>query len=138
MKLGEQEIQLLNALSRVSRVEAKDCLVFEDRVSFLVKPGEMGKAIGKQGEKIKKLENALNKKIEIVEYRDTPAAFFAHVFSGIRFSGFETIEHAETGPVLVVKVDMENKQKLRASRGKIRRIEELLKRNFGVNSVKIE
>src|SRR3989338_5520073 len=88
MNLGENEIRMLNALSQVSHVEAKDCMIGEKTISFVVNSGDMGRAIGKGGANIKKLEGTFNKRIEIVEYKETPDAFLSAAFPRIQFAGF--------------------------------------------------
>jgi N utilization substance protein A len=53
-------------------VHVKDCLVDDDTVYFLIEPGKMGIAIGKNGVNIKSVSAALGKKVKIFEYADTP------------------------------------------------------------------
>ncbi|MBS3062060.1 MAG: NusA-like transcription termination signal-binding factor [Candidatus Diapherotrites archaeon] len=137
MKFGEQEIQLLNALRSISRVEAKDCLVLDKTISFVVEEGKIGQAIGKGGQNIKKLEETFKKRIEIVEFREKPENFLAGAFSNIKFNGFEFSQNGEQKKVLVAKTDQENKRKLLNSTGKLKRMKELLERNFDIADVKI-
>ncbi len=137
MKFGEQEIQYLNGLRSVSRVEAKDCLVHDKTITFVVNKGQMGPAIGKSGANIKRLEDAFKKRIEIVEFHEKPEEFLAGAFSRIKFTGFEITENTEKQKVLVAKADQENKKRLFNSAGKFKRIKELLQRNFEISEVRI-
>ncbi len=54
--------------SRVTGVTAKDCIALEPGLYFIVNPGYVGRAVGKQGMNIKKLQLKMNKKIKIIEY----------------------------------------------------------------------
>ncbi|WP_410765807.1 NusA-like transcription termination signal-binding factor [Haloferax sp. DFSO60] len=56
---------------------ARDCLVFDDRVVFLVSAGEMATAIGPGGSEVKALEERIGRRVELVEDADTPEAFVA-------------------------------------------------------------
>ena len=64
----------LNVMKHMSFFETltqsklKDCIVGEERIIFIVQENEIGKAIGKKGINVRKIENALNKKIKIVEF----------------------------------------------------------------------
>ncbi|MDO8625797.1 MAG: NusA-like transcription termination signal-binding factor [Candidatus Diapherotrites archaeon] len=137
MNFGEQEIRSLNALSAVSQVEAKDCLIGEKTISFVVNEGQMGRAIGKNGVHIKKLEETFNKRIEIVEFRSAPDAFLAGAFPQIRFGNFEIQQNGENKKVLIARPDTENRRKLLAATGKFRRMREFLSRLFDIVEVKI-
>ena len=137
MKFGEHEIQFLNALRSVSSVEAKDCLIGDKTISFVVNEGQMGPAIGKGGVNIKKLEDTFKKRIEIVEFREKPEAFFQGAFSRIKFASFEITSNSENKKVLVAKLDSENRKKLLNSPGKLKRVKELLERNFDLADVRI-
>ena len=73
---------------------ARDCVVFDaedegdeedgeadERVVFLVKPGEMGRAIGSGGENVRKVEAQLGKDVTLVEDADTAEAFVANALA---------------------------------------------------------
>jgi N utilization substance protein A len=136
MNLGENEIRSLNALSAVSRVEAKDCLIGEKTISFVVNTGDVGPAIGKNGSHVKKLEEVFNKKIEIVEYKEKPDAFLAAAFPNVRLQESQVREE-DGHKTLFVRADAESRKKLLGAPGKFRRMREFLSRQFGIDEVKI-
>ncbi len=51
---------------------AKDCIIDEklNRIIFIVQKGQMGLAIGKEGVSVKKIERAVRKPVEVVEWAD--------------------------------------------------------------------
>src|SRR3989344_2756577 len=62
-------MQSIALFERVSHAEIKDC--FEDRnkyLIFVVEPGQMSKAIGRNGSTVRKLEFMLKRKIKILEF----------------------------------------------------------------------
>ena len=137
MRIGTQEIQYLNAFQNISNATAKDCLVQENQVVFLVKEGQMGLAIGKNGATIKKLELALKKKIELFEHKKDAATFVQNAFPKTAFQGME--EKDEEGKkTLKISIDFENRRKLLRDTGKIKRLKELAKRNYGLDEIRIE
>ena len=56
---------------------ARDCLLVDDRVVVLVAAGEMGRAIGPDGQNVRAVEEKVNRPIQLVEDADTPEAFVA-------------------------------------------------------------
>ena len=58
----------------------KDCLEAEDKLVFLVEPGEIHKAVGPGGALVDRLKGALKKEIMVVEYSEEPESFVKNVF----------------------------------------------------------
>ena len=56
---------------------ARDCLVLDDRVVVLVAAGEMGRAIGPNGQNVRSVEEKIGRSVQLVEDADTPEAFVA-------------------------------------------------------------
>jgi N utilization substance protein A len=72
IKLTTEHVRIVGAFERMIGVHVRDCLLDEDTVYFLIEPGKMGMAIGRNGSKIKNVAIALGKKVKIFEYADTP------------------------------------------------------------------
>jgi N utilization substance protein A len=58
----------------------KDCLEAEDKLVFLVYPGEIHKAVGPGGVLVDRLKGLLHKEIQVVEYSDDPESLVKNVF----------------------------------------------------------
>lgn len=58
----------------------KDCLEAEDKLVFIVLPGEIPKAVGPGGVLVDRLKGLLKKEIMVVEYSEDPATFVKNVF----------------------------------------------------------
>lgn len=69
--LNEQSLQLMKQFEDITGAGSRDCIIDEknDRLIFVINPGDMGRAIGKQGTSIKKAAEDLGKKIEVVEFQ---------------------------------------------------------------------
>ncbi|MDD1671492.1 MAG: NusA-like transcription termination signal-binding factor [Methanomicrobiales archaeon] len=83
--IGFKERRYIEELRILTKSTAIDCVVDEkfDRILYIIKPGDMGLAIGKKGENIHKLEKVLGKKIEMVEYHDDLEGFVANIFKPV-------------------------------------------------------
>lgn len=58
----------------------KDCLEAEDRLVFVVLPGEIPRAVGPGGVVVDRLKELLRKEIQVVEYSDRPEEFARNIF----------------------------------------------------------
>ncbi len=67
----------MSMFQNISGATAKDCVIDPkvERVIFVVNRGEMGLAIGRSGETIKKVQKAIGKQIELVEWSDDAKQF---------------------------------------------------------------
>jgi N utilization substance protein A len=80
--IGFKERRYIEELRILTKSTAIDCIIDDrfDRVIYIVKQGDMGLAIGKKGENIKRLQNVLGKRVEMVEYSDERDAFITNIF----------------------------------------------------------
>lgn len=58
----------------------KDCLEAEDKLIFLVEPGDIPKAVGPSGTLVERLKGMLKKEIMVVEYSDEVEQLVKNVF----------------------------------------------------------
>ncbi len=80
--LGFKERRYIEELRILTRSTAVDCVIDDrfERIIYIIKPGDMGLAIGKGGDNIKKLARVLGKRIEMVEYDESREAFVSNMF----------------------------------------------------------
>jgi len=79
IKLDSDALGLSSLLERLTHVHVKDCFKDEEVIYFIVSPGELGKAIGKGGMMVKKVQEELGKRIRIVEYREQAVDFIKNL-----------------------------------------------------------
>ena len=136
MKLATDEIFFINELHRISNVHAKDCLIFPDTLSFLVKKEDMGRAIGKNAANLKKLGNKTKKRVEVMEWGEDGETFIRQSLSSVQPEKVKEKEQ-ENKTTMVVSLSSENRKKLLTSLGKLKRIKALAKRNYKVDDIRI-
>lgn len=126
MKLSTEEVKCIGLFQDVTRAYAVDCLVNE-KVVFVVSPGQMGLAIGKSGENIRKVSRMLKKPVEVVEYAEDFNKFVANLsFPAVP----KSIERE--GDKLVIHTDSRGRYLLKRENGKIlKRMKSLLERHYG-------
>ena len=103
--LNEDCMRLISQFERLTGAGSKDCVIDDrnERVIFVINPGEMGLAIGKKGASIKKASEIIGKKIEVVEYNPNPEQFIRNCFLPAQVTGieFETIDGEQIAHVEV-------------------------------------
>ncbi|MCK9306388.1 NusA-like transcription termination signal-binding factor [Methanoculleus sp. YWC-01] len=77
-----KERRYIEELRILTRATALDCIIDErfDRVVYLIKEGDMGLAIGRKGNNIRKMQRVLGKRIEMVEYSPEIETFTRNAF----------------------------------------------------------
>jgi N utilization substance protein A len=77
VKINTDGIRYIALFENTTGATAKDCLVDDEnnRVIFVVKSGDMGIAIGKNGEHINRVVKNIGRHVEVVEYSDNPETF---------------------------------------------------------------
>ena len=58
----------------------KDCFEAEDKLVFLVQPGDVHKAVGPGGVLVDRLKGMLKKEIQVVEFSDDPETLVRNIF----------------------------------------------------------
>ena len=72
--LTEECMRLISQFESLTGAGSRDCIVDNrnERIIFVINPGDMGLAIGKSGSSIKKASEVMGKRIEVVEYSEDP------------------------------------------------------------------
>lgn len=76
----EETLRYISLFENVTRTHVKDCLETEDKLVFVVDPGQANRAVGKGGENVIRMKNTTGKNIQVIEYSDEPEEFIRNVF----------------------------------------------------------
>ena len=113
--------------------KVKDCIV-NDNIFFIVHENEMGKAIGKQGSNIKRVENTLKKKIKLAEFNNDVSQFIQNLIYPLKAK-----EIKEEGGVVTIYIDDRKTKGMLIGRDRhnINSIKDIVKRYFKVEEIKV-
>ena len=138
MKLGKQEIQLINAFDAVVNVNARDCYVDGNTVTFLVNEHDLGQAIGKQGANVRRMRQRIGKNVEIIPYASDAPTFLKKALKVYKVEVQEIKEREEAGKnSLTLKLDPENREKVLRNMNRLKRLKAIIKKNFDIENVKL-
>ncbi len=137
--IPEEARQYIGAFEAETDTTVRDCIVDdeEDRLVFVVKAGEMGRAIGPDGKRVQKLEERFGKDVELVEDAPTAEGFVASALEPAAVYNV-TVSEGEDGTVAFAEVDEEDKGAAIGSGGKnIAMAERLAKRHFDIDEIQL-
>jgi len=108
--LTEDCMHLISQFERLTGAGSRDCVIDDrnNRLIFVVNPGEMGLAIGKKGASIKKAMEVMGKKIEVVEYSPSPEQFLKNCFLPAQVTSIE-FDESDDGQVAHIEVRHEDR-----------------------------
>ncbi len=80
--IGFKERRYIEELRILTAATAMDCMIDDrfDRVVYVIRPGDMGLAIGRNGDNIRKMHRVLGKRVEMVEFDEVRERFVANMF----------------------------------------------------------
>jgi transcription termination/antitermination protein NusA len=130
--IGFKERRYIEELRILTKSTALDCIIDErfSRILYVIRPGDMGLAIGKKGENIRRMQNVLGKRIEMVESAEDPESFIKNIF---RPAEIEKIGGLVEGQPVTVYLKSRSDLGIAIGRGgcNIEKARILLKRFFG-------
>ncbi len=132
-------MQVIAHFEKLTRARVKDCMVGENQVIFVVEPGDIAKAIGPRGANVRRLEDALKKKVRIAEFSHELVTFIKNLVYPI---DVKDVREQDDGIVVIVPPDLKarglligrNAQTLRAYDAVVQRffpIKELRVADYG-------
>ncbi|MGN1362913.1 MAG: NusA-like transcription termination signal-binding factor [Methanobrevibacter sp.] len=112
IKFNSNEIRYIALFESMTGAMVKDCIIDEDnaKVTFVVKNGDMGLAIGKGGSTVNKVKRAVDKGVEIVEYSDDPTVFIKNLLSPAELQSIKVTKKESGDIVATVTADNTNKR----------------------------
>ncbi len=140
IKLTSEELGLMSLFQNISGATARDCVIDQkiDRVIFVVTKGEMGLAIGKSGETIKKVQKVMGKQVELVEWSDDPKQFIMNSLNPQLITEIRMSERPDGAKTATVVVDEKKKGAILGKGGRNAEKARLLaKRYFSVETIHI-
>ena len=134
----EETIQYVRLFSDLTQTNVVDCVDAADRIIFVVKAGEVARAIGKGGEHVQLLRKRMNRDVHVVEYSEDPKQFVANVFRNYDVRKVD-LETRENGVVhATVTVDPAKKGRAIGKAGKnLRVFRNLIARHHSIQSVSV-
>jgi len=140
VKLTTDGIRYIALFERLTGAVARDCIVDEDndRIIFVVKNGDMGLAIGKNGNNINRVKKSIGKHIEIVEHSDDLNEFVANALQPVAVKKVQIVSK-DCKRMVYVEVMSKDKGLAIGKNGRnILKAKVLVQRHYGLEDVIIQ
>jgi len=133
IKFNIDVIKYITLFESLTGAKVKDCIVNE-KIVFIIQENEMGKAIGKQGSNIKRVENSIKKKIKLAEFNNDISQFIQNLIFPLKAKEIKE----EEGIVTIYGHDTKTRGLLVGrDRHNINAVTEIVKRYFGITEIKV-
>ncbi len=138
IKITEHEMKFIQLLQNMTGATVVDCIVDDETIMFTVKKGEVGLAVGKGGEKIKRFRSMTNKAVEIYEYMNEADKFIKNALKPAKVKDIKLVDRTEGKKIAMVNVEPKDKGIAIGKNGdNIKKIRFLAKRYFQLDTVVI-
>jgi N utilization substance protein A len=140
IKITQNEMRYMALLENMTGATIVDCIIEEDdeTVIFAVKKGEVGLAVGKGGEKIKRFRRMTNKQVEIYEYIDDAERFIRNALKPAKVKEIRLVDRVGGDRIAMVNVETKDKGIAIGRNGQnIKKIRFLAQRYFGLDTIVI-
>jgi len=135
IKYDASLMKTMSVFETVTMTTLKDCFVDNNGLLiFVVNPTMISKAIGRNGQNVKKLERMLNRKIKIVEFNPSLTQFVRNLVYPLNVKDVEE----EEGVVKIIGPDTRTKGLLIGKNSQnIKNYTQIVKRYFDIKDMKV-
>ena len=134
IKYDSDLMKIISIFESATGARLKDAISSEGSLMLIVQEGDMGRAIGKNGSNIRKMENLLKKKIKVAEFSSNISRFAGNLMMPLQAKNIEFSE----GIVSIYCNDTKTRAMLIGrDRSNINFITGILRRYFEVKEVKV-
>jgi N utilization substance protein A len=140
VKLTTEGIRYIALFESLTQAVARDCYIDDenDRVIFVVKNGDMGLAIGKNGNNINRVKRSIGKHIEIVEFSGDVDEFIANALQPVSVKKVHVVTK-ESKKLAYVEVTSKDRGIAIGKNGRnIHKAKVLAQRHYGLDDVIIQ
>ncbi|MFH0752078.1 MAG: NusA-like transcription termination signal-binding factor [archaeon] len=122
-----ETIGYINLFEKLTYAHVKDCFPEDGKLIFIVEPGEIGKAVGKNGANVKLLTEKFKKQVKVVEFNHDPEKFLKTLLYPIKPEGITT----EDDKIIIKTHDIKEKGQIYGrERTNLKRIQEFFSKYF--------
>ncbi|MBS3105058.1 NusA-like transcription termination signal-binding factor [Candidatus Woesearchaeota archaeon] len=134
LKYDSDSMKLITLFESMTGAKVKDCITNE-KIIFIIGENDMGKAIGKNGANIKRMENKLRKKVKLVEFSSDVLQFVKNIvypaeILDVRQENEGIIIHAKDTHARAMLIGRERKN--------INHLSGIVRRHFDIKEIKVE
>lgn len=135
IKFDANTIKYISLFETLTKAKPKDCFLDSNRqLVFVIQQGSMGRAIGKGGSNVKKLERTIKKRIKIVEFNPDLLSFMSSLISPVKAKEIKI----EGKTVIIIPSDLKTRGLLIGKNAKnLKNFENITKKYFDIAEIRV-
>ncbi len=133
IKLDTDSLRFVGLFESITGANVKDCIVGNNKITFIVEEGQAGLAIGKRGSNIIALQNSLRRKVEVIEFSHDPVKFASNIFHPARL-GRSYLSTDSNGNSILHLTPESDKGLVKS---KLRHAVQLIKRYHDISTIRV-
>lgn len=134
--LSKEEMDWISLLLEKTGAMAKDCIIEDERIIFLLNKSDTGRVIGKNGQNIKQLRTILGKEVQVVEYGDEIKKLAMNTIAPVKVSNVVVRKDKGGKSSIVMYVQAKDKARAIGKQGStLKRSKAILKRHYNIDNV---
>lgn len=134
LKLDFELMKLITLFESSTGANVKDCIADDRATIFVIEEGQMGKAIGKNGSNIRRVENMLKKKIKLVEFSTDAVQFVRNLIYPVEA---QEIRKEEDRIIIHGRDTSSRAMLIGRERQNINSITQIVRRYFDISEIKV-
>ncbi|MDR0900280.1 MAG: NusA-like transcription termination signal-binding factor [Methanobrevibacter sp.] len=138
IKFNANEIRYIALFESMTGAMVKDCIIDEDngKITFVVRNGDMGLAIGKKGSTVTKVQKAVDKGVEVIEHSEDITEFIKNLLSPAELNSIKVLQKENKEKIATVTTNATNKRIAIGKNGhNIEKAKLLAKRQHNINNI---
>jgi transcription termination/antitermination protein NusA len=108
VELTNDEMKCIASFESATGATVKDCLITDDAVAFIVKQGDLGRAIGKKGSNITRVRQMFARQVMVFEDAEEMEQFIRNLFGAVPVKNINVHEKMES-KIAFVSVDEQDR-----------------------------
>ena len=138
IRLNNDEIKYITLFETLTGAVVKDCVEIDNVMAFLIKKGNMGLAIGKNGSNIGKVRKTLSKSILVMEFSENMEKFIKNLFHPVNVKNVK-IKGEKNEKMADIEVKKQDRKKVIGPNGvRIKIAKKLAKRHYGIDNINVK
>ena len=138
IRINSEELKYMTLFESMTGATIKDCIQEDESITYVVKKGDMGLAIGKAGSNIERVKRTLGKDVWVTEFSDDLTEFIKNIFSPTRIRQIR-VSNSENDKIVTLEVSKKDTKKVIGHNGnRIKMAKKLVERHFSIDDIKIK
>jgi N utilization substance protein A len=131
VELSKDDLRCITEFESVTGAAVVDCLITDAAVAFIVKQGDLGRAIGKKGANITRVRQMFARQVLVFEDSGDMEQFIRNLFGAIPVKNINVHEKMESKIAFVQVDELDRGSAIGKGGERIKLCRALLQRRFG-------